>query len=188
MATKVAVPPDIGQILDALDSVSTDVERLFSTCDSNALVRSPVPGGWSASQCVAHLAATNFAYVTAMRAAVKPVLHLHNHERSGPISPGRLTRWFLAHLEPPPRHRVRASRRVSPPSIVQPYASLREFQQSQTAVRDLLLECRHLDLNHIRFPNPFIPGLRFTAGAGFLIIAAHERRHLWQAIVATSEV
>jgi hypothetical protein len=38
-----------------------------------------------------------------------------------------------------------------------------------------------LGLNSIRFRNPFIGFLRFTVGAGLLIIAAHDRRHLWQA-------
>src|SRR5215469_8329081 len=35
--------------------------------------------------------------------------------------------------------------------------------------------------NRVRFWNPFLPGLRFTVGTGFEIIARHERRHLLQA-------
>jgi hypothetical protein len=187
MATKATIPADIEEILAALDTATGGVEQLFASHDTGALARPPGPGRWSAAQCVAHLAATNFAYLTALRAAVKPVLHLHNHERSGPLCPGRPTRWFLAYLEPPVRRRVRAPRRIAPPAAIDPRAALREFQQSQTAVRELLMECRHLDLNRIRFPNPFVPGIRFTVGAGFLIIAAHERRHLWQATMATIE-
>jgi hypothetical protein len=33
----------------------------------------------------------------------------------------------------------------------------------------------------VRFPNPFIRGVRFSLATGLHVIAAHERRHLWQA-------
>jgi hypothetical protein len=38
-----------------------------------------------------------------------------------------------------------------------------------------------LDLAGIRFVNPFLPGVRFSLATGLHVIAAHERRHLWQA-------
>ena len=38
-----------------------------------------------------------------------------------------------------------------------------------------------LDLASVRFPNPFIPGVRFSLATGLHVIPAHERRHLWQA-------
>ena len=39
----------------------------------------------------------------------------------------------------------------------------------------------NLDLSGVRFPNPFIPGLRFSLATGLNVITAHERRHLAQA-------
>jgi hypothetical protein len=38
-----------------------------------------------------------------------------------------------------------------------------------------------LDLASIGFPNPFVRGIRFSLATGLHVIAAHERRHLWQA-------
>ena len=38
-----------------------------------------------------------------------------------------------------------------------------------------------IDLAGVRFPNPFIRGVRFSLATGLHVIAAHERRHLWQA-------
>ena len=55
------------------------------------------------------------------------------------------------------------------------------FLHSQEDMRRVVRESADLDLNRIRFRNPFIGFLRFTVGAGLLIIAAHNRRHLWQA-------
>lgn len=188
MPPKPAIPADIEAILGALQAASREAEGLWAAMPAEVLEGPPGAGQWSPAQCLEHLAMTNYLYIGAMRTAIKPALHLRNHERSGPVKPGFPTRWFLSHLEPPVKQKVRAPRRVTPAPVVDARAALKEFQQSQAAVVELLMECRHLDLNRIRFANPFFQALRFTVGAGFLIIAAHERRHLWQAARVQREV
>jgi hypothetical protein len=37
------------------------------------------------------------------------------------------------------------------------------------------------DVNRVRFRNPFVSVIRFSVGSGFVILSAHERRHLLQA-------
>lgn len=32
----------------------------------------------------------------------------------------------------------------------------------------------------VHFPNPFIRGVRFSLATGLHVIAAHDRRHMWQ--------
>ena len=58
---------------------------------------------------------------------------------------------------------------------------LRIFIAAHDEARSLVQEAREMDLNRIRFKNPFVGLLRFTVGTGLLIIGAHDRRHLWQA-------
>ena len=48
-------------------------------------------------------------------------------------------------------------------------------------MREFLRAYANLDLAAVRFPNPFIRGLRFSLATGLHVITAHERRHLWQA-------
>jgi hypothetical protein len=45
----------------------------------------------------------------------------------------------------------------------------------------LIYETRDLDLNRLRFRNPFIGLLRYSVATALLVIGAHDRRHLWQA-------
>jgi hypothetical protein len=187
MPQKAPIPADIEEIISSLHAASRHAEELIATVPASVLEHSPGPGRWSAAQCIAHLALTNFAYTAAMRYASMPAIHLRNHERTGPIHVGLPTRWFLSYLEPPVRKGSRSPASINPAAAVDARTALSEFQHSQAAVIELLMECRNLDLNKIRFSNPFIPGLRLTVGAGFLIIAAHERRHLWQASMAVSK-
>ena len=55
------------------------------------------------------------------------------------------------------------------------------FLASQNDVRRFLETYSGIDLAGVRFPNPFIRGVRFSLATGLHVIAAHERRHLWQA-------
>lgn len=47
--------------------------------------------------------------------------------------------------------------------------------------REVVWLAQHLDVNRIRFVNPFVWVIRFTAGTGLEILSQHERRHLQQA-------
>jgi len=58
---------------------------------------------------------------------------------------------------------------------------LSTFIASHNELRSLIHDAREINLNRIRFKNPFVSLLRFTVGTGILIIGAHDRRHLWQA-------
>jgi DinB superfamily len=55
------------------------------------------------------------------------------------------------------------------------------FTTSQNDVRAFLRAYADLDLARVRFPNPFVPGVRFSLATGLHVIISHERRHLWQA-------
>jgi hypothetical protein len=59
--------------------------------------------------------------------------------------------------------------------------ALAHFCAEQNQVRAFLHTYGDLDLAGLQYPNPFIPGIRFTLATGLHVITAHERRHLWQA-------
>ncbi|MBM3767238.1 MAG: DinB family protein [Acidobacteria bacterium] len=139
------------------------------------------PGGWSAAQCLEHLAKTNLLYSSAIRDALKPAMHVVRSDRRGPIQPGWFARIFLERMEASSPSKFRAPDSVVPAPEADPRAALRDFLGAQRAVVNLLNETKLLNLNGIRFKNPFAPLIRFSAGTGFLLIAAHNRRHIQQA-------
>jgi hypothetical protein len=100
--------------------------------------------------------------------------------RRGPVQPGRLAAWFIRILEPPVGRRFRAPRTIVPASALPVGEALARFLAAQAAARRLLAANADLDLS-VRFVNPYVTGLRLRVSAGFLIVAAHDRRHLWQA-------
>lgn len=137
---------------------------------------------WSVGQCVDHLQRTNRLYAAALSSAAAEG-RAAGHSGPGTMRPNRLGRWFLGMVEPPPRFRVPVPlRELVPKGEGSLETTWSGFLASQQEVVELLRASADLDLERIRFRNPLAKNLRlFNLATGFLLIAAHERRHLTQA-------
>lgn len=134
---------------------------------------------WSVGQCVAHLTLTNRDYVRAIDAAAATA---RPRADRAPGIPNRLGRWFIGALEPPVKLRVKAPHNLQPASALDPVAVGREFDASVAELRAALDRAWGVELSRVRFRNPIAFGLpTFNLAAGFLIMAAHMRRHTVQA-------
>lgn len=165
----------------ALDEVERDAHGLVDGAEQAAFVWRPRPDGWSVGECLAHLTATLGVYLPAIeRGLVRAGLPAAD----GPVlvSPGVLSRWCIRQMEPPVRRRYRAPRAARPPAALQPGPTWREFRAANDELRRVLADCRRVDVNRIRFPNPFARAVRFTVGTGLVLMVVHHRRHVWQAI------
>jgi hypothetical protein len=179
-SNKPALPPDLQTILDDLGIADEDARRLIDGLTSEQVNWQPDANSWSVAQCLDHLIRANTIYVAALREAVRKT-GAEEVQRRGPIRPGLPSRLFIGWLEPPSRVKGRAPKAIVPASHGNPAEVLRRFLLAQEEVRTLVLESAGLELNRIRFRNPFARFLCFTVGAGLLIITAHDRRHLRQA-------
>lgn len=178
---RAALPPDLADILLQLAAAESQAEALIRDLDDERINWRPSAGAWSIAECVDHLSAASRVYLATMREAAA-VARRRGSRRRGPIAPGPPSRWFIRTLEPPPRQRLRAPAKIRPaPAARGREAVGGEFALQQAQVRELLNEVAELDLNRARFLNPFVPFIRFSLGTGFLVLAAHQRRHLWQA-------
>lgn len=178
-----SLPRDLEDLRHQLDAAEREATALVEDLDDERLNWRPSPAAWSIAQCLDHLSATSRVYLDAMEEAAATARR-RGWQRRGPIRPGAPSRWFLRELEPPPRRRLRAPRKIAPmaPASRASKAAVGEdFKRQQARARALLAAVADLDLNRARFVNPFVPLVRFTLGTGFLVIAAHQRRHLVQA-------
>lgn len=173
---------DIALLDDQLTSAENEMRSLVDGLTEEQGTTSPAEGSWSVASCLEHLANTNHAYLAVMH-PVAAAARAKGKRRRGPAKPGLIGRWFVVLLEPP----VKPTRRIKSPVIIQPRAGigLREastrFIESQHEIRAFVHSNADLDLAGVTFPNPFVPGLRFSLATGVCNLLAHERRHLWQA-------
>jgi hypothetical protein len=174
------VPDDLQSILDELDRTDQEASRLVSELDESQLNWRQDEGSWSVAQCLLHLAQLNSILTAAMRAGMRRASTNSVIPRT-PIRPGWFGRWFINQMDAPPRRKLKSPKQGIPAEHKTGQEILKAFISAHDDLRSLIHEARDLDLNRIRFRNPFIGILRYTVGLGMLVIGAHDRRHLWQA-------
>ena len=175
-----SLPDDLQSVLNELDRTDEEARQLVSGLSEAQLNWHPSPTAWSVAQCLDHLGQINSAYIPALQAAVRHA-DRNSVETHEPIQPGWFGRWFINAMEPPPRRKFKSPAKGKPGTHKSRDEVLSAFIASHNELRGLIHEAREVNLNRIRFKNPFVSVLRFTVGTGILIIGAHDRRHLWQA-------
>jgi DinB superfamily len=176
-----ALPADLQAILNELGRTDQEARQLVAELSEAQL--NWRPGGstqWSVAQCLDHLGQINSVYVAALRSALGEA-NPRADARRNPIRPGWFGRWFISQMEPPPRRKLKSPKPGVPVAHKSGAEVLENFLAVHQELRSLVREARDLDLNRVRFRNPFVGVIRFPVGTGLLIIGAHDRRHLWQA-------
>jgi len=183
------VEPELDALARQLDAFTRDAEALVDGLSPEQGAREPAPGAWSVSECLDHLATANRVYLGAMREPARRGRE-RGRLRRRPAEPGWPGRLFIKMLEPPPKwwSTLKAPRKIRPrtaPPLADAFAA---FIDSQRDVQAFLRENADLDLASIRFPNPFIKGIRFSLATGLHVTVVHEKRHLLQAWQARERV
>ncbi len=181
MSSERVAPAALLSVLGDLESTEKQASEIIARTSVTQANWQPNAGrSWSIVQCLSHLARTNRIYAAAMSEAVARA-DVRSKVASQGISPGLFGAWFIRSMEPPVRTRMKARSKVYPLAQASPNEALAEFVDSHKPVRSVIEAASDMDVNRIRFKNPFVPFVRFTVGTGLLVITAHDRRHLWQA-------
>ena len=177
-----AQPADIQSLLDQLDAADRDAAAVVAGLPESLGATRPEPAAWSVAECLDHLATANRVYLAPMQEPARRARQA-GRMRRGPAQPGLLGGLFVYMLEPPPKWwaPMLAPKKLRPSPSPPLEASYAAFIRSQEPVRAFLRENADLDLSSIAFPNPFIPGIRFSLATGLNVITSHQRRHLAQA-------
>jgi hypothetical protein len=146
--------------------------------DDVRFTRQPEPGRWSAATCLDHLNVTNESYVRKIRRALAA-----SEKRKGRdhVGPGLLGGLFLRMMEPPVKRRLPAPKPFTPGDTRDRVAILQRFEQVHKDLKRLIDEAAEYDWSRVKMSSPASKLIRFNLAAALAIIAAHDRRHLWQA-------
>ena len=175
------LPAELQRILDDIDEADRRGAAIADTCTDEQFYWRPRGGaGWSIAECLDHLGVMNVVYGTAIRNGIEAA-RSRGSTRQGPAKPGFIGGKFVQSMEPPVKQRMRAPRQSMPGPAKDRHRILEGYRAGHDLVRQLLPEAAIIDANRARFKNPFLPLVRFSIATGLFVIAAHDRRHLWQA-------
>jgi len=157
---------------------TNEARNLLTYTNEEALRKRRSPSNWSALQCVVHLNLATQAMLPGIRQAVEAA------PRSSADQPtykmdlaGRLLAWSL---EPPVFIKMKAPVNAQPLECAGPEPVLQEFEELHAQLIELLHASAGKVIDQQKMKSPFAK-MHYNAYSAFRIIAAHDRRHLWQA-------
>jgi hypothetical protein len=171
----------IGAAAAQFESTKREARRLAGALTDGQFNWRPAPDKWSIGQCLQHLGNSTDAALGAIDRAIATARD-RGWRRSGPFRYGWFTRWMVRSMEPPPQRRMRTF-----PVFLPAENTLARDQvlAELDAARDRLIERAHaasgLDVQRAVVVSPVSRLFRLPLGGYLAFLAAHDRRHLWQA-------
>jgi hypothetical protein len=170
--------------VDPLETVEKELNEatrrawtLVQSTDGRLFTVRPKAQSWSAAECLAHLSISTEMFLPVLRKSIDDSRRKQRKGNPKMDVVGRVLAWFL---EPPIRKRVKTAAPFVPKSTRAKAEAFGEFVSLQEKLMDLLRDAREVDLR-AKIVSPFNARVRYNLLSAFHIVAAHERRHLWQA-------
>ena len=170
--------PPLDEYRRQYEGLKDDVRELTEGLSRDQLNWAPAPDKWSIAQCLAHLNRTDEAYAEALGPGI--VKARERGLEGGRIRYGILERWFIRTMEPPPRRRFKAPGKVVPAED-HPLDVVGEYLDLKDRLVERLHQADGLDLSKAKIASPLARFIQIRIGAAFAFLAAHDRRHVWQA-------
>lgn len=165
---------------DELQQVVADAAALTASLTDRQFAWKPAADAWSIGECLSHLNATARHCLPKLDEAIARGIR-DGRYADGPFRYGWLDRFVVHAIEPPSCWHFGSPRAFLPEPDESRHDVLAAFRGFQDQLVDRLRRADGLDLVRVRVTSPVASWRRFSLGAAFAAIAAHERRHLWQA-------
>ena len=175
-----ALAREIDELRKQFEQISIDADTLVTPLGQEQFIWRPGPNRWSIAECLEHMNATARAYLPAIDEGIADAIR-HGAYAEGPFQYNLIGRIFSHLMEPPARFRMRAAIDKMPGPQRPKRETLAGFRAYQVQYVDRLRQANGLDLSRSCVRSPFASWIRIPLGSAFASMAAHERRHLWQA-------
>jgi DinB superfamily len=175
-----ALSDEIDEFRRQFEQISADAEALVTPLDEEQFIWKPDPNNWSIAECLEHMNATARSYLPAIDEGIADAIK-HGAYAEGPFHYSLIGRVFSHLMEPPARLRLRAAPDKQPGPQRPKRETLAGFRAYQVQYIDRLRQANGIDLARSCVRSPLVSWIRIPLGSAFASMAAHERRHLWQA-------
>jgi hypothetical protein len=137
-------------------------------------------GKWSIAECLDHL---NNAERMVPRFDKKLAEARKAGGRAGwPYRAGWVAGWYIRFVEPPVRRlRVKSPKAFRPKPETELTDAVPRFLRLQEDLARQAEEAGQLDVSRVRMGSPVVRRFKMSMAEWFAFLAAHQRRHLWQA-------
>jgi len=173
-----------------------EVEQNFYYLDKQQLNQKPHANAWNAVECIEHLNNTLYLYIKIAESNIRKNSH-KKFQKDATFKPGWIARFLINEVEP--KSNLKLKKKHKAPKSAQPISSLENvrlneqkvFQDFNEAIKKLLeINDKATELNYNRISVGTVIGswARININEMMLYMQAHNRRHILQALRASSVV
>ena len=169
-----------------LETLQTDTRQIMlraaylQQLPASRLVQQPGPGRWSVAQVIEHLNTYGRYYLPKLQQAISNT----NSKPAEWFVPGWLGGYFTKSMLPKPdgtiANKMKTFKNHNPSPDIDVARALREFEQQEILLLQLLDKARGVNINRIRIPVSIAPFIKLKMGDVFGFIIAHHQRHFVQ--------
>jgi hypothetical protein len=167
-------------LAEEFEAAKADGRALYEGLLEDGFRWRPSPKAWSMAECLDHLNVVGRKYLRGIDAAIDAG-HAKGARGDGSIRYGLMERFLVRSMDAPPLFHMKTPRSFVPAASASVHDGLRAFLELQDEFRQRLARAADLDLSRVKVRSPVSRHLKLTLAAAFAMIAAHQRRHLWQA-------
>jgi hypothetical protein len=166
----------LGSLLKQFQCATREARKLVLGRSADELKRRLKPESWSTMECLDHLARTTGSFLPAISRAVVTAPKLTTKR---PLRTGTVASLMIRNLEPPYRLRYKVIPELAPQQT-DFGAAWSAFEQSQLRLSETVCSATGLAIDKVTVPCPVCVHVTYNAYGAFRMLAAHQRRHLWQ--------
>src|SRR5687767_11452279 len=151
VAPVVGLEPDpaLDEYVRGFEAVGRDMAELTRGLTDAQLNWRPSDGRWSIAECIAHLTATGNVYLEPLDRAIE-----RGHARAlfggREFQPNGIGRWMIAQMEPPPKRKMRAMKKIAPQRVESGKALAAGFEAMHRELIARVRRATSLDLSRVK--------------------------------------
>ena len=166
----------LGSLLEQFQCATREARKLVLGRSAYELTRRLEPESWSTAECLDHLARTTGSFLPAISRAIATAPKLTMNR---PLRTGTIASLLIRNLEPPYRLRYKVIPQLAPKETDFEVA-WSAFEESQSRLLETVCSATGLAIDKVTVPCPVCAHVTYNAHGAFRMLAAHQRRHLWQ--------
>lgn len=168
-------------LIPILQSIQTDIQENFSELNEEQLNWKPSEDKWSIAQCVEHLILSNERYFPIFDRLLLKGYKPSFWERVSPFS-NYFGKIMVKTLGPIPKKKYNAPKILKPSSSRIGKAIILSFGKQQERLKNYYTQLEQLITDKIIISSPVTSLITYSLDHCLQIIAAHQQRHLNQAM------
>jgi hypothetical protein len=166
----------LSSLLEQFHRATREANKLVLGHSADDLTNRWESNSWSVMQCLDHLARTSLSFLPSISRAVATAPELNSNR---PLRTGAIALLLIRNLEPPYRLRYKAIPQLAPQET-DFEAAWSNFKKSQSQLSEAVRSTAGLAIDKVRVQCPVYARMTYNVYGAFRMLAAHQRRHLWQ--------